>query len=144
MKVLRWVLIVLGALLLVVIAVGAIGFYWASTVETVHLTAADLAVGGSYPAEERQALLVACKNSPENDGGDEAACTCIADKAATDSTRFERLMLAAAFEGSATKFVALTKGLMFSGVPEEKVDELRAYGKQRMRTLARSCGIKTP
>jgi len=142
MKVLKWVLIVFGAILLVLIAIGGVGFFWASNVESVKLTAADLDVGGSYPAEERQALLDACKTSSDAEGSPEEACTCIADNAGTELSRFERLMLVAGLEVSATKIVALTKGLISSGVPQGKVDEMRAYAKQRTRTLVESCGIE--
>ena len=142
MKVLKWVLIVFGAILLVLIAIGGAGFFWASNVESVKLTAADLDVGGSYPAEERQALLVACKSSSEAEGADEAACTCVADNAGTELSRFERLMLVAGLKVSATQIVALTKGLIASGVPQDKVDEMRAYAKRRMRTLMESCGLE--
>ena len=142
MKVLKWVLIVFGAILLVLIAIGGAGFFWASNVESVKLTAADLDVGGSYPAEERQALLDACQKNSEADGADVTACTCIADNAGTQLSRFERLMLEAGLEVSATKIVALTKGLISSGVPQEKVDEMRAYAKQRSRDLVESCGLE--
>jgi len=142
MKILKWVLIVFGAILLVLIAVGGIGFFWASNVESVKLTAADLDTGGSYPAEERQALLNACKSSSEAEGTDGAACTCVAENAGTELSRVERLMLVAGLEESPTKIVAVTKGLLFSGVPQEKVDELRAYAKKRTRTLLESCGLE--
>ena len=55
----------------------------------------------------------------------EDSCTCIADRAGTELSRFVRLVLTATFEGSATKIVAVTKGLMDSGVPEEKTKEMR-------------------
>ena len=143
MKVLKWVLIVFGAVLLVFIAVGAGGLYWASTVESVKLTAADLDIGGSYPPEERQALFDACKSSSENEGGDEAACTCLTDNAGTESSRLERLILVASFEGNWTRIVALVKGVAFSGLPEEKIDELRAYAKRRMKSLKTMCGLSS-
>ena len=68
MKVFKWVLIALGTLVLVFVAV-IVG--WLATIETVKLTAADLDVGGSYPAEERQALFDACKSNRENEAFDE-------------------------------------------------------------------------
>jgi hypothetical protein len=142
MKVFKWVLIVFGAILLVLIAVGAAGYFWASNIESVKFTAADLDVGGSYPAEERQALLDACQKSSEADGADATACTCITDNAGTQLSRVERLLLAAGLEKSPTKVVAVTKGLIFGGVPQEKVDEMRAFAKRRTRELLESCGIE--
>ncbi len=60
MTVLKWVLIAFGVLFFLA-AAGAFGvLYWASSVETVQVTQADLAIGGSYPPEEKQALLNAC------------------------------------------------------------------------------------
>lgn len=142
MTVLKWVLIVLGVLLLVFVAVVAGGLYWASTVESVKLTAADLEVGGSYPAEERQSLLDSCQKSAEAPATDKDACTCIADRAGSEFSRFERLALTAGFEGSPTKIVALTKGLIESGIPEKKVNEMEANSKQRIENLMESCGIE--
>lgn len=141
MTVLKWVLIVFGVVLLVFIAVVAGGLYWASTVESVKLTAADLEVGGSYPAEERQALLDSCQKSAEAPATDKVACTCIADKAGTEFSRFERLALTAGFDGSPTMIVALTKGLIESGIPEEKADKMEANSKQRIESLMESCGL---
>jgi hypothetical protein len=142
MTVLKWVLIVFGALLLLVIAIVAGGLYWASTVDSVKLTATDLEVGGSYSAEERQSLLESCQKSAGAPAPDKDACTCIADKAGTEFSRFERLALTAGFEGSPTKIVALTKGLIESGIPEVKVNEMEANSKQRIEGLMDSCGLK--
>ncbi len=142
MTVLKWVLIVFGVLLLLFVAVVAVGFYWASTVEPVKLTAADLDVGGSYPAEERQALLESCRKSSQGPASERDACTCIADKAGTEFSRFERLALTAGFEGSPTKIVALTRGLIESGIPESKADEMQANSKQRIEGLMESCGLE--
>lgn len=141
MTVLKWVLIVFGVLLLLFVAVVAAGLYWASTVEPVKLTAADLEVGGSYLAEERQALLDSCQKSAKAPASDKEACTCIADKAGTKFSRFERLALTAGFEGSPTKIVALTRGLIESGIPEAKADEMQANSKQRIEGLMESCGL---
>ena len=142
MTVLKWVLIAFGVLLLVIIAVVAGGLYWASTVESVKLTAADLEVGGSYPADERQELLDSCQKGSETPESTKDACTCIADRAGTEFSRFERLALTAGFEGSPTKIVALTKGLIESGIPEAKVNEMEANSKQRIEGLMKSCGLE--
>ena len=141
MTVLKWALIVLGGLLLVFVAVVAGGLYWASTVESVKLTAADLDVGGSYPAEERQALVDSCQKSAGAPATDKVACTCIAEKAGTEFSRFERLALTAGFDGSPTMIVALTKGLIESGIPEEKANKMEANSKQRIESLMESCGL---
>ena len=142
MTVLKWVLVVFGVLLILFIAVLAGGLYWASTVESVKVTAADLEVGGSYPADERQALLASCQKTAESPSSAKEACACIADKAGTELSRFERLMLVAGLEVSPTKIVALTKGLIDSGIPEANVNEMEANSKQRIEGLMESCGLE--
>lgn len=139
MAVLKWVLIVGGVLFLVGAAV-VFGFiYWASTVESVKVTEADLAVGGSYSPEERQALLDACNRRAKSENKD--SCTCIADRAGTDASRFERLILTATLEGSPTKIVAITKGLIDSGVPQEKSEALEKDSEKRFDSLMKVCGF---
>ena len=143
MTVLKWLLVIFGVLFLAVLAVVIGGFYWASTVESVKLTAEDIKVGGAYPPEERQALLDACANDTKKPAADKGACTCIADKAGTEFSRFERLALTAGFEGSATKIVALTKGLMDSGIPQAEVDAMEAGSETRIDDLMKACGLET-
>lgn len=141
MTVLKWLLIAFGVLLLVFVATIAGGLYWASTVESVKLTTVDLEVGGTYPVEERRALLESCQKSAEAPASDKDACTCIADKAGTEFSRFERLALTAGFEGSPTKIIALTKGLIESGIPETKAEEMQANSNQRIEGLMETCGL---
>ena len=139
MAVLKWVLIVGGVLFLIGAAV-VFGFiYWASTVESVQVTEADLAVGGSYPPEERQMLLDACNRRAKAKGKD--SCTCIADRAGSESSRFERLILTATLDGSPTKIVAITKGLIASGVSQEKSEALEKDSEKRFDALMKACGF---
>ena len=139
MSVLKWVLIIFGVLFFLS-AAGLFGIvYWASSVETVAVSQADLAVGGSYPPEEKQALLDACNG--RNVEKREDTCTCIADRAGTELSRFLRLILIGTLEGSATNIVAVTKGLIASGVSEEKTKELEKESEQRFKSLMQSCGL---
>lgn len=139
MTVLKWVLIVFGVLFFLG-AAGVVGVvYWASSVETVQVTQADLAIGGSYPPEEKQALLDACNG--RNVEKREDTCTCIADRAGTELSRFLRLVLTATLEGSATKIVAVTKGLIASGVSEDKTKEVEKESEQRFKSLLQACGL---
>lgn len=138
MKVLKWVLIVFGSLVLVLIAV-IIG--WLSTVEGVKLSAADLDVGGSYPAEERQALFAACRFSSFYQFPGEASCTCFADNAGRKLSRFDRLVSLAEFEGDGERFVVLALAL-YKHVAREKIDEMEPYAKSR-HSLFESCRFKT-
>lgn len=142
MTVLKWLLIIFGVLFLAFMA-GLIGtYYWASTVESEKLTAADLEIGGSYPPEERQALLGACEHSVKGSKTDPNACTCITDKAGSEFSRFERLALTAGLEGSPTKIVALTKGLIGGGIAQDKVEAMEKGSKERIDGLMKSCGLE--
>ena len=131
MSVLKWVVIVFGVLFFLGAAAMFGVLYWASGVESVHVTEADLAVGGSYPPDEKLALIDACNG--RNVAKREDSCTCIADRAGTELSRFLRLVLTATLEGSATKIVAVTKGLLDSGVPEEKTKEVEKQSEQRFK-----------
>lgn len=142
MTVVKWVLVVCGVLFLAFLALVGGGYYWASTVESVKVTAEDLKVGGTYPQQERQALLDACQKNEKVPAENQNACACIAEKAGTDLSRFERLALTAGFEGSATKIVGLTKGLIDSGIPEAEVDAMEANSKTRIDTMLKACGVE--
>ena len=139
MTVLKWVVVVFGVLFFLGAAAMFGVLYWASSVESVHVTEADLTVGGSYPPEEKQALLNACNS--RNVKKREDSCTCIADRAGTELSRFLRLVLTATLEGSATKIVAVTKGLLDSGVPEEKTKEMEKQSEERFNALMQACGL---
>jgi hypothetical protein len=139
MTVLKWVLIVFSVLFVLgALFVGGF-FYWASGVPSVAVTEADLVVGGSYTPEERQALINACTSRAEVKNKD--SCTCIADRAGTESSRFERLVLTASLEGSPTKVVAVTKGLIASGVSEEKTQALEKDSEKRFESVMKTCGF---
>ncbi|MEO8422003.1 MAG: hypothetical protein ABI457_12490 [Hyphomicrobium sp.] len=139
MTVLKWVTIVFGVLFFVGAAVTFGVLYWASGVESVHVTEADLAIGGSYSPAEKEALIAACNG--RNVAKREDTCTCIGDRAGKELSRFLRLVLTATLEGSATKIVAVTKGLLDSGVPEEKTKEIEKQSEQRFKDLMNACGL---
>ncbi len=136
---LKWVLVVLGVLFLLAAAAFVGALYWASSIESVHVTQADLEIGGSYPPEERQALLDACNKSNAQKAA--AACTCVADKAGTDLSRFLRLILTATLEKNATKLVALGKGLLGSGLPQDKAKDVEKEAEMRFEGLTHACGL---
>jgi hypothetical protein len=138
MTVLKWVVIVFGVLFFAIAATTFGVLYWASGVESVHVTEADLAVGGSYPPDEKLALLNAC--NARNVAKREDSCTCIADRAGTELSRYLRLDMTASLEGNATKIVAVRKGLMDSGVPEEKTKEVEKQS-ERSDALMKNCGL---
>jgi hypothetical protein len=139
MTVLKWVMIVFGVLFFAGAAATFGVLYWASGVPSVQVTEADLAVGGSYSPAEKEALIAACNG--RNVAKREDTCTCIADRAGTELSRFLRLVLTATLEGSATKIVAITKGLLDSGVPEEKIKGVEQQSEQRFKDLMNACGL---
>ncbi len=139
MTVLKWVLVIVGVMFGLAAAAMVGVLYWASGVPTVQVTEADLAVGGSYPPEEKQALLDACNGRDIEKRAD--SCTCIADKAGTELSRFLRLILTATLEGSYNKIVGVTKGLMASGVPEDKARAMEKEADGRFDALMQACGL---
>ena len=92
MSVLKWVLIVLGAIAAIVLVVIAGTVYWASTVESVKLTEAGLKVGGAYSEEERKELLDICNQKYKKGAEGDDRCVCAADHAGKEFSRFERLV----------------------------------------------------
>jgi hypothetical protein len=142
MAVLKWVLIILGSIVLAGLVVIVGTFYWASTVQSVKLTEADLKLGGDYPAQERQELLDICAKKRKTGTEGDDRCVCIADRAGKDFSRFERLVFVASFEGNATRVVALTKGLIDSGIAQSRIDELQKDSKTRIDGLLKACGYQ--
>jgi hypothetical protein len=50
-------------------------------------------------------------------------------------------VLTATLEGSPTKIVAITKGLIDSGVPQEKSEALEKDSEKRFDSLMKACGF---
>jgi hypothetical protein len=140
MTALKWVLVAFGVIFLIIVSVIVGSYFWAQSVESVPLTKADIEVGGSYPAAERDALIAACQKNSKV-GSNPTACTCLADKAGTEFSRFERLVLTAGLEMSPRKVVALVKGLGESGVSHADIDGIEAKAKERTEAVLKSCGI---
>lgn len=141
MTVLKWVLVVVGVMFLAYVAVIAGGYYWASTIEAVRLDSADLKAGGAYSPQERQALLDVCHKRVTAPAGDKDACTCIADRAGSELSRFERLVLTAGFERSPSKIFALTKGLTAGGMTQSDADAMQKESVKRIDTVVQACGL---
>jgi hypothetical protein len=139
MTLLKWLLITIGALLvLCVVAVVGIA-YWASRVEAVPITEADFVPGGTYTEADREALLNACERSKNAKVPN--CCSCIADNGAKLS-RYSRLLLMTGLNGlNPTRMVAITKGLMQSGIPEEKIRAADKDLEQQSEAIKKSCGL---
>lgn len=130
------ILLILLALILVI---GFFGYRWAAKIAPMPMTAADLEKGGAFSEEEKSAFTAACTSRIKKDA--DKTCGCLADKAATDFSRFERLAMTASFEASPAKMVAIVKGLVDAGVPKDKVEAARDGSKERINGLMKSCGL---
>lgn len=126
-------------LLAVILLAG--GFYlYQRNISAIPVTAADLDKGGSFPADERTAMTSACKTRITKDG--DKVCGCIADKSASEISRFDRLVMTATFQGKLSDVVGLSKGLIQSGVSAEKVKAAEDGNKARVKEILKSCNAE--
>ena len=127
-------------LLLALVLLGG-GFYlYQRNIAPVAVTVADLEKGGSFSADERAALKAACGLRVKKDG--DMVCGCIADKAATDVSRFDRMVITASFQEKLSDIVGLTKGLVASGIPADKVKTAEDGAKARVKDIMKSCNAE--
>lgn len=127
----------LGFLLLVLVLAGVAFYFYQRNIVAVPVTAADLDKGGSFPPAERDTMKSACVTAMKKDP--EKVCGCITDKAATEISRFDRLVMTATFQHRLSDMVALSKGLVNSGIPAEKVRASEDSAKTRVRDILKSC-----
>lgn len=132
------VVIAVGTVTLGVAALlGASGLYAYTIFKSAPgLTVADIEPGGSYPPAEREALAAACKNG----FGTSESCACLAEKAGTVLSRFERLYLTATFEMSPTRMVGLAAAAGVGGIPENHIDKVAETIESRLQPVMASCG----
>jgi hypothetical protein len=127
-------------LLIAVVALG-IGFYfYQKSIPATPVTAGDLEKGGNFAAEERSALVAACTARIKKDG--DKTCGCIADKAATQFSRFDRMVMTATFQEKLSDIVALTKGLVASGIPVDTVKAAEDGSKGRIKEMMKTCNAE--
>lgn len=124
-------------MLLATVVLGAVFFYYVRNVTAVPLTAADLDRGGRYTTEERATLKSACVAQTQKDA--EQVCGCVVDKAATDVSRFDRLVLTATYRQKLADVVALSKGLAESGIARAKVKAAEDESRARVRDMLKAC-----
>ena len=130
---------ILSSLLALLLVLGFFAYRWAAKIEPMAMTAADLDKGGNFSAEEKSAFTAACTSRVKKDA--DKTCGCLADKAATEFSRFERLTMTASLEGSPAKMVAIGKGLIDAGVPKDKLEAVRNGSKEHIKDLMKSCGF---
>ena len=126
-------------LFLAIIALGAGFYFYQRNITPLTVTTADIEKGGSFPAEERTALVNACTTRAKQDGP--KVCGCIADKAATELSRFDRLVMTATFQQKLSDIVAAGKGLIASGIPAEKIKTAEDGSKARMKDIMKTCNL---
>ena len=131
---------VLTVLLLAIVALSAAFYFYQRNIQAVPVTAADLDKGGTYSAEERASLTSACTARIKKDG--EKVCGCITDKVATEFSRFDRMLITATFQEKLSDIVAITKGLVQSGIPVDKVKSAEDGAKARMKDLMKTCNAE--
>ena len=127
-------------ILLAVVVLGAGFYFYQRNILAVPVTASDLDKGGSFSADERATLKTACAARVKKDS--DTVCSCIADKAATDLSRFDRMVITASFQERLSDVVALTKGLVQSGIPAEKVKLAEDGSKARMKDMLKTCNAE--
>jgi hypothetical protein len=127
-------------LVLAIIAIGVAFYLYQRNIAPIPVTAADLDKGGSFSDAEKAALTSACSGAIKKDT--DKVCGCLVDKAGTDLSRYERMMMTATFQAKLSDLVAIGKGLIDSGVPADKVKAAEQDGKQRLSDISKACGIQ--
>ena len=126
--------------LLAVVVLGAGFYFYQRNILAVPITATDLEKGGSFSSDERATFKTACAARVKKDS--ETVCGCIIDKAATDLSRFDRMVVTASFQERLYDVVGLTKGLVQSGIPVEKVKLAEDGSKARMKDMLKTCSAE--
>ena len=126
---------------LLAIVVLAGGFYlYQRNIVAVPVSASDLEKGGSFSPDERAALTSACSARFKKDT--DKVCGCIADKSATDFSRFDRIVITASLQEKLSDIVAITKGLIASGIPSDKVKAAEDGSKTRVKEMLKTCNAE--
>ena len=131
---------VLTYVLLLIVALAAGFYFYQRNILPIAVTAADLEKGGNFSAEERGTLKTACAQRIKKDT--DTVCGCIADKVASDFSRFDRLLITASFQERLSDIVALTKGLVQSGVPADKIQSAEEGNKARVKEMLKACNAE--
>jgi len=126
-------------LFLFIFALGLGLYLYQRNIVPIAITAADIEKGGAFSTAERAALVDACAARAKQDGP--KVCGCIADRAATDLSRFDRLVMTASFQQKLSEIVAAGKGLIASGIPAEKIKSAEDGSRERMKEIMKSCNL---
>ena len=127
---LRWLLVAL-------VVAGVAFYFYQRNIAAVPVAASDLETGGTFTDDEKSALKTACVNLIKKDS--DKVCGCITDKAAAFS-HFDRMVMTATFQEKVSDIVGITKGLIASGIPADKIKAAEEAGKQHFSDLKTTCG----
>ena len=69
-------------------------------------------------------------------------CGCIADKAATEFSRYDRMMMTASFRMKPSEAISQVKGLLASGIPADKVKAAEDGAPTRIKDMLKGCNAE--
>ena len=124
-------------LVLALVVIGVSFYFYQRNIQAVPVSASDLEKGGSFSSGERAALMTACASRIKQDT--DKKCGCIAGKVATEFSRFDRMMITASFQERLSDVVGITKGLVQSGIPVDKVKAAEEGNKIRLKEMLKNC-----
>jgi hypothetical protein len=125
-------------LLIAVIALGVGFYFYQKNIPAASVSLADFEKGGSFADVERADLTSACVARFSKDG--DKICGCMADKAATELSRYDRMMLTAVFKHKAlSEGVALLKGMIAAQIPQEKLKAAEDGATTRIKEMWKTC-----
>lgn len=134
----RTILALIGGFVVIVVATfGATGLYAYNVYKDApSITLADFELGGTQSPAERTALIESCTSG----FGTEESCGCLADKAVTELSRFERLLTTATFSQSATKMMQVVTAAAVADIPDDKVEKSTETMQTRLAPVMQACG----
>ncbi len=141
MAIVKWGLIIVGALTLVLFAAGwGVGHYFKNT-PAVQMSMADLQNGGAVLPGEHDAFVAACHVGLDKSFGAKApsACACMATKAEQSMSRLGRLTLTAGLNKDFSRLIAIGKGMSQAGASKEAIDASAARQKADLAPMIAQC-----
>ncbi len=127
-------------MLLATVVMGAAFYIHLRNIAALPVALADLDKGGAFSAEERSTLKAACVARTRTDA--ERACGCLVDKAGSELSRFDRMVMTATFQQRLADVVALSRGLSQSGVARAQLKSVETDSRARVRDVMKACNAE--
>jgi hypothetical protein len=141
MKFLKWILIIGGSLIVLLVAAGIGGYFYVVSGPRLELSAKDWEAGSPWPATERAAFASAClRTSPSHPERKPAFCECVTKEAEAKASRTERLMLAAEFEDSWRQMAKVVLAMGTFLMTTDKSFDDTPFGESLKRNCAKLRG----